>query len=114
MTKVLIISDLHYERMVFRGVDESKAFEWLLSIVATHKPKILLSTGDWGRALTPADMHVLNSMTKVLTIYGNHENMQALLATHVDSSLLKREYIVVDDGIVTVYRDGRVIDKFSL
>ena len=30
--KVLVISDLHYDKRVFRGVDESRAWEWLLSI----------------------------------------------------------------------------------
>ncbi len=227
MPRILVISDLHYERMVYRGVDESKAFEWLLSVVAAHQPDVILSAGDWGRALTPRDIEALKSVAKVLSIYGNHENMAALLGArilmepgrvydvcglrvagisgivssrlekdgvprrrpgdllreaktlarqkpidvlllhqppflpslfpgieedpgtlaalralelisprlvvvghmhmgyrrvehgetivaHIDSSLLRREYIVIEDGVVTVYRSWRVIDHFSL
>ena len=83
MAKVLVISDLHYERMVYRSVDESEAFEWLLGVVAAHQPGVVLSTGDWGRALTPDDVRILTSMARVLTIHGNHENMRTLLSAHI-------------------------------
>jgi len=33
--RILIISDLHYDRRIFQGIDESKAWRWLLDIVIT-------------------------------------------------------------------------------
>jgi hypothetical protein len=49
--KVLVISDLHYEKIFYHGVDESKAWGWPLSIVDYHEPDILLGGGDWGNAV---------------------------------------------------------------
>ncbi len=74
----MVISDLHYERRFFRGVDESRAWGWLLSIVDYHKPDYLLSCGDWGSAINEAEFYELLKKTTVLTIYGNHENMDVL------------------------------------
>jgi predicted phosphodiesterase len=31
--KIMVISDLHYDKRVFHGIDESKAWKWLLGIV---------------------------------------------------------------------------------
>ena len=45
--RVMIISDLHYDKRVFKGVDESRAGGWLLGIVDYHKPDLLVSLGDW-------------------------------------------------------------------
>jgi len=76
--KVLVISDLHYNKRVFHGIDESGAWEWLLDIVDYHRPDLLLSCGDWGPAINPEEFYELLKRTIVLTIYGNHENMDAL------------------------------------
>jgi len=63
---------------VFRGVDESRAWEWLLSIVDYHKPDYLLSCGDWGSAINEEEFYELLRRVIVLTIYGNHEDMDVL------------------------------------
>jgi len=76
--RVLIISDLHYDRKIYKGVDESKAWSWLLSIVDYHKPDLLLSCGDWGSAISFGEFYELLKKTIVLSIYGNHENMEVL------------------------------------
>ena len=47
----MIVSDLHYDKRIYRGVYESKAWEWLLNIVNYHKPNLLISLGDWGEAV---------------------------------------------------------------
>ena len=78
MPRVLIISDLHYDLKVFHGIDESVAFDWLLVVVDYVKPDVLLSAGDWGYALTPEKLEELKARTRVLTIYGNHENIEVL------------------------------------
>jgi len=49
--KIMVISDLHYDKRIFKGVDESKAWSWLVEVVDYHKPDLLLSCGDWGSAI---------------------------------------------------------------
>ena len=72
------ISDLHYEFNERYGVDESLAWEWLLSIVDRFKPSWLLCAGDWGSAVTLVDFKTLLNRVNVLSIFGNHENMPVL------------------------------------
>ncbi len=57
--KVMIISDLHYDKRVFHGIDESKAWEGLLNIVDYHRPDLLISLGDWGKAINEAEFYEL-------------------------------------------------------
>lgn len=78
MVKIMVISDLHYEKRVFRGVDESKAWSWLIEVVDYHKPDLLLSCGDWGAGVSEVEFYELLKKTVVLSIYGNHENMDVL------------------------------------
>lgn len=78
MGRMLAISDLHYEHRVRKGVDESKAWEWLLSIVRLHRPDALLSCGDWGEAVTVQEFEELLEEVEVYTVYGNHENLDVL------------------------------------
>ncbi len=80
--RTLVISDLHYEKRTFRGMDKSKAWSWLMSIVDYHKPDLLLSCGDWGSAVTLVEFCTILEKTVVLTIYGNHENMPVLESLH--------------------------------
>ena len=76
--KILVISDLHYAHRVFRGFDEGRAWYWLMKIVDYHRPNILLSCGDWGNAVSREEFYELLRKCVVLTIYGNHENMDVL------------------------------------
>ena len=86
--KVMVISDLHYEKRVFRGVDESRALSWLMEVVDYHRPDLLLSCGDWGSAINPEEFYELLGKTIVLSIYGNHENLEVLRTLHnVNSSM---------------------------
>jgi len=39
----------------------------------------LLSCGDWGTAVNEVEFYELLKRTAILTIYGNHENMDVLL-----------------------------------
>ncbi|MHA1507016.1 MAG: metallophosphoesterase family protein, partial [Candidatus Asgardarchaeia archaeon] len=103
--KVLIISDLHYDNRIFRGVDESKAWSWLLSIVNYHNPDMLLSCGDWGSAINPTEFYELLKKTIVLSIYGNHENMEVLT---------KLYNIKSDKYLPVLMEDGRIYEFCSL
>ena len=76
--KVLVISDLHYEKAFHRGVDESRAWEWMLSVVDYHKPDLLISLGDWGYAVNPTEFYELLKRVRVWSIYGNHDNLEVL------------------------------------
>jgi len=75
---MLAISDLHYEHRVHKGVDESRAWEWLLSIVRLHRPDALLSCGDWGEAVSTKEFEELLEEVEVYTVYGNHEDLSVL------------------------------------
>ena len=93
--KVMVISDLHYDKRIYKGVDQSRAWEWLISIVDYHKPDLLLSCGDWGSAVNLEEFYELLRKTIVLTIYGNHENMNELInLRNVKSSLP----VLMEDG----------------
>ncbi|MHC1627407.1 MAG: metallophosphoesterase family protein [Candidatus Nezhaarchaeales archaeon] len=76
--KIMVISDLHYDKKVFHGIDESKAWEWLLSIVDYHRPDLLISLGDWGEAINPEEFYELLKRVRVWSIFGNHENLDVL------------------------------------
>jgi len=76
--KILAISDLHYERRVFHGVDESRAWDWLMGVVENHSPDAVLSCDDWDTAVNEREFYELLRRTLVLTIYGNHENVGVL------------------------------------
>ncbi len=97
--KKMIISDLHYEKRIFRGVDESRAWEWLLGLVDYHKPDLLLSCGDWGAAINVNEFYELLKKVTVLTIYGNHENME-VLAKLYNVRTSKYLPILMEDGKV--------------
>ena len=103
----MIISDLHYEKHIFRGHDESKAWNWLVSIVNYHKPDVLLSCGDWGTAINPKEFYELLRKTVVLTIFGNHENMSVLTSIY---NVKSNSYlpVLIEDGRVYEIGDLRV------
>ena len=105
MVRIMVISDLHYERRVFRGVDESKAWGWLLSIVDYQRPDLLLSCGDWGSAINEEEFYELLRRVIVLTIYGNHENMDVLT---------KMYNIKTDNYLPILMEDGRVYELSGL
>lgn len=65
--RVMVISDLHYDKHIFEGVDESRAWEWLLSMVDYHKPDILLSCGDGGTAINFEEFYEL--LKKIIVLY---------------------------------------------
>ena len=101
----MVISDLHYDMRIFRGVDEDKAWEWLVSIVEYHKPDLLLSCGDWGTAINVEEFYGLLKRTVVLSIYGNHENMDVLSKLY---NVLPSKYLPV------LIEDGRVYEVYGL
>lgn len=95
--KLLVISDLHYEKKTFHGIDESQAWNWLLTIVDYHKPEVILSAGDWGTAVSWEDFENLLEKTVVLSIYGNHDNV-SLLAELLNKRYRHRTPVLVEDG----------------
>ena len=103
--RVMVVSDVHYERRWFRGYDESRAWGWLMGIVDYHKPDLLLGGGDWGSAVNEGEFYELLRRVVVLTIYGNHENM----------GVLTRLYNVRSDTYLPILmEDGRVYELGGL
>ncbi len=97
--KIIVISDLHYDKRIYKGVDESRAWEWLLSIVDYHKPDLLISLGDWGEAVNEAEFYDLLRRVRVWSIYGNHENMEVLRKMY-NVLVDKYEPVLMEDGEV--------------
>ena len=95
--RILIISDLHYDRRIFQGIDESKAWRWLLDIVDYHKPGLLISLGDWGEATNEDEFYELLKKTRVWSIYGNHDNLDVLRKMY---NILTDNYepVLMNDG----------------
>jgi len=105
--RILIISDLHYEHKIVKGINESMAWYWLISIVEHHKPDLLLSCGDWGSAITAEGFYELLRKYVVLTIYGNHENMSVLNSLY---NIKTNEYlpVLMEDGRVYEFEGLRI------
>jgi Icc-related predicted phosphoesterase len=103
--RILAICDLHYDKRVFGGFDEGRAWEWLLSIVDYHSPEYLLSCGDWGEAVNEAEFYMLLRRAIVLTIYGNHEKMDVLSKLY---NVRSNSYLPV------LMEDGRIYDVGDL
>ena len=101
--RALVISDLHYDHKIYKGVDESRAWSWLMDIIDYHKPDLLLSCGDWGTAITYEKFYDLLEKCLVLTIYGNHENM----------SVLKSLYNVKTNGHLPILMEDGTIYEFD-
>lgn len=74
--KILVVSDLHYEKRVFKGVDKSKAWGWLLSVVDYRRPDYVLSYGDRVTGVSLDELYELLERTVVMSIHGNHENAE--------------------------------------
>ena len=104
--KVMVISDLHYDKRVFHGIDESRAWEWLLGIVDYHRPDLLISLGDWGEAISETEFYDLLKRVRVWSIYGNHDNLNVLRKVY---NILTDKYepALMKDGEVRVFNGVR-------
>jgi len=56
-----MVSDVHYSRRPFHGLDQSKAFDWLYHIIEKENPDLLLSAGDFGDEASPALFKIILS-----------------------------------------------------
>ena len=104
--KILIISDLHYDRQIFHGIDESKAWNWLLSIVDYHKPNLLIGLGDWGYDINFNEFYQLLKKVRVWAIYGNHDNLEVLKNLH-NVTTDKYEPVLMEDGEIREFNGLR-------
>ena len=100
--RVLVVSDLHYDRRVYRGVDESRAWDWLLEIVDYHRPGLLVGLGDWGEAVSEEEFYRLLRRVRVWTVYGNHDRLD-VLARMCNVLAGGYEPVLMGDGEVRVY-----------
>ncbi|RLG77717.1 MAG: hypothetical protein DRO12_01545 [Thermoprotei archaeon] len=101
--KIMVISDLHYDKRIFHGIDESKAWRWLLDIVDYHKPSLLISLGDWGEAINEVEFYELLRRVRVWSIYGNHENLE----------VLRKMYNILTDKYEPVLLDNGEVREFD-
>jgi predicted phosphodiesterase len=68
---ILFISDLHKS---LDNKEEIESVKWLLNILDEIKPDYLIGAGDWGEGMSAADFSDILSRTKLIAVYGNHEN----------------------------------------
>jgi metallophosphoesterase superfamily enzyme len=54
--RILVISDLHFEMGLHKGVDQSASLNWLPKILDRVQPEVLVGLGDWGYAWTQEDL----------------------------------------------------------
>ncbi|MHB1908011.1 MAG: metallophosphoesterase family protein [Nitrososphaerales archaeon] len=112
-SKVMIVSDLHYEKQIFKGVDEEQAFPWLLEMIRANKPGDIVMLGDQGGAWTIEDWNKLASLVRVHAIYGNHDNVKLLeQARNADESpvLARDAEIRVIQGLKFGFINGIISD----
>ncbi len=91
MSKILFVSDLHYTPYHNEG-DQG---EWLLKRIDEVRPDVLISAGDWDELATAEYLSTITQKVPLLTIYGNHENMPALLT--VKNPLLRNMKVLLPD-----------------
>lgn len=73
-----MVSDLHYGRKPFRGMDQSRVFTSLYEIISEEKPDLLLSAGDFGDEATLEMFQPITKACHFLTIHGNHDNAELI------------------------------------
>jgi len=100
--KIMIISDLHYNRRIFHGIDESRAWSWLLSVVDFHRPDLLISLGDWGEGVSETEFYGLLRRTHTWSLYGNHDNLEILRKLRNTS------------GEPVLFNDGEIREAYEL
>jgi len=101
--KALVISDLHYDMSIYRGVDQSKAWIWLLNVVDYHRPDLLISLGDWGEAVNESDFNELLRRVRVWSIYGNHDIL----------GVLGKMFNIIGDKLEPVIMDDSEVREFG-
>jgi len=100
VSRILFISDLHYTARPH----ERDQGEWLLSIVDYLNPDILISAGDWDELADENYLRNLVQRVPVLTIFGNHENLEALKS--VNNPLLNGIGILMPDFTPMNFKDS--------
>ena len=108
--KIMFISDLHYSSKS----SEIEAFKWLKKIVKYHMPEYLLSAGDWGYEVDMKNFIDILNLTKIYTIYGNHDNLKVLLSLrNVDDTpiLIKDECILKIGELNIVGINGIIAER---
>ncbi|MDK2791104.1 MAG: hypothetical protein PWP15_1624 [Methanothermococcus sp.] len=112
--RILFISDLHTTMI------ENAQFEWLNQIIIETRPDLLLSAGDWDEGLTRNSIQPILEKIPLLTIFGNHENMQELtqiIAPSLGRSALLQDFEVVEVcglkicGVNGIYSEKRLMKK---
>ncbi|MGC9116914.1 MAG: metallophosphoesterase family protein [Conexivisphaera sp.] len=110
--RVLFVSDVHY-RLDLAREDPIRAasFARLKEIVSEEAPDLLLGAGDWDTGFDEEAFAQLTELTYVLTIYGNHENREALMEARNEDGrpvLLPEGGKVDFDGLVIAGISGNV------
>ncbi len=78
MTKVLIVSDIHYEHGEHHKIYQGYALDWLRGIIKKQNINEVVAVGDLGHAWTVEEWEDLATLARLNIIYGNHDNLFTL------------------------------------
>ncbi len=76
--KIMVMSDIHYEKDFHHRVWEGDALKWMIAMLEQHKPEDLVILGDVGYAWDKEEWETLLEKVRIHAIYGNHDNVQML------------------------------------
>ena len=103
--RIIFVSDVH---KTYR-VPEVNAVEWVISLIDSLRPDALISAGDWDEGVTEGDFLRIASKTRLVTVYGNHENFAVITKFAVgDGEVMDLGGLKVS-GVNGLIGDGRKI-----
>ena len=90
--RILVVSDLHFEMGLHKGIDQSVYFNWLHKIVKKERPEVLVGLGDWGYGWKIEDWEELLKLVEIHGVYGNHDNFSLLKSLRNSDGIISIEY----------------------
>ncbi|ACP54733.1 metallophosphoesterase family protein [Saccharolobus islandicus] len=101
---IVLISDLHKS---LNSIEEMESVKWLLDILDDLKPDYLIGAGDWGEGMTIDDFSNILSRTRLIAVYGNHENFSIIKSFSIRDGQIIRVGKMRITGINGLIGDNR-------
>jgi len=107
---LLIVSDLHYEKGKYKGLDESGSFKNFVKLVRRSNADNIVVLGDIGHAWRSENFDALaDTGAKFYFIYGNHDVVPLMKqAKNKDGTnmLMEDGAVIETDGFVLAFING--------
>ena len=76
--RIMIMSDVHFERDFHRRVWEGGAKDWVVEKITEHDMTDLVLCGDSGYGWNKTDWDAILERVRIHAIYGNHDNVKMM------------------------------------